>query len=96
MSFIFFSYCSPLFLNCITIGVPLKSNDSLILFSKYLSYEKCTNPLLFTWILNVGIKIFKDSYDSNSTVAKIQLLEDDTVGASKIDIIATGSGTNNK
>lgn len=40
--------------------------------------------------------IFKDSYDSNSTVAKIQLLEDDTVGASKIDIVATGSGTNNK
>lgn len=39
---------------------------------------------------------FKDSYDSNSTVAKIQLVEDDTVGASKIDIIATGSGTNNK
>ena len=38
----------------------------------------------------------KDSYDSNSTVAKIQLLEDDTVGASKIDIIATGSGANNK
>jgi hypothetical protein len=24
------------------------------LFSKYLSYEKCTNPLLFTWKVNLG------------------------------------------
>ena len=32
----YYNSFSPLFLNCITIGVPLKSIFSLILFSKYL------------------------------------------------------------
>ena len=51
--FIFYNK-SFLFLNCISIGVPSKSKFSLILFSKYLSYEKCTKPLLFTWNTNFG------------------------------------------
>lgn len=40
--------------------------------------------------------IFKDKFDSNSTVGQIRFLEDDSATASKINIIATGSGTNNK
>lgn len=38
----------------------------------------------------------KDKFDSNSTVGQIRFLEDDSATASKISIIATGSGTNNK
>lgn len=37
----------------------------------------------------------KDKFDSNSTVGQIRFLEDDSATASKINIIATGSGTNN-
>lgn len=38
---------------------------------------------------------FKDKFDSNSTVGQIRFLEDNSTTASKINIVATGSGTNN-
>ena len=38
----------------IFIGVPVKSNDSRNLFSKYLVYEKCANFGLLQNMTNVG------------------------------------------
>ena len=35
-------------------GVPLKPNASLILFSRYLVYEKCISSLSLTNTTNVG------------------------------------------
>jgi len=51
----FFCYNkSFLFLNSSVIGVPVNEKLSLILFSKYLSYEKCTKVLSLTWNVNLG------------------------------------------
>ena len=56
LSAIFYSlnFSFEISLNFKIIGVPLKENLSLNMFSKYLLYEKCTNSKSFTAILNVG------------------------------------------